>query len=287
MVNSKYMLFPALLIPALLALALALLLPRPGTTLALAPGSTPQASRPATVVLPYIFYLPVVFRNHTVVVPMQTITVPVGIKYNTESALRLISFGHTFAEAADPSGNHVCTSCERYDALLAGQVYEADYGTWYYVYRSFTFVNIPLIPGRIVSATLRVDLCNSAYQYSGPPPVLRLHPGTWPGPGLPADLRLLWRSWDQDAVLGEYAPSSTVSFEDCANPANREQVSIPLDTRYIRPGETLKIVWRLRDDNVNLVSSAGQTARLVDVFTGAYRYTSSKYHAELEIRYLP
>jgi len=236
---------------------------------------------------PYVMYFPVIFRN---AVPYRTevLTIPVGwmavLPGQTNNTVRVLSFGHTHGDAYDPSGNHVCISCERTEWILAHMGYEADYGTWYYISRAFVSVPIPDV--RVVTAALRVDLCAYGYQYSGPIPALQLNAGTWPDSAFPDDWRALWGAWDPNRVLAEYTP--TVMTGSCFS-GPREQIVLPLSG--VEPGRTLNFVWRLRDDHRNLVNPDGNAPRVVRTGVMAWNNCdmdcTEKSYAVLEIGYIP
>jgi hypothetical protein len=275
-------------VPLLIAaVAVAVMLLAVSGRLSVAEEPTPvPTEEPTPMPWPYIMYFPVIFRN-AMLYRTEVLTIPVGWMYappGSNNVIYALSFGHTHGDAYDPSGSHVCVACERSEWVLADMVYEADYGTWYYIGRSFVSVPIPDV--RIITAALRVDLCTYGYQYSGQAPALRLNAGTWPDSAFPDDWRVLWGSWDPGRVLAEYTP--TVMAEGCLY-GPREQIVLPLSG--VEPGRTLKFVWRLRDDDRNLVNPDGNAPRLVRTGTTAWNncFTdcTEKSYAVLEIGYIP
>lgn len=250
----------------------------------------PQADAEEPTPWPYVMYFPIVFKN-TFTYSTQVLTIPVGwmvpLDGRPNNVIRVVSFGHTHAEAYDPSGGHVCVTCEQTEYLAGSMVYEADYGTWYYVSRAY--VSVPIPEGvRVITAALNVNVCASGYQYSGPPPAVRLNVGNWADSAFPNNWRALWGAWDKNRILGEYQPSTV--WPNCWN-AEQNPVSIPLDVSHVQPGRTLKFVWRLRDDDRDIVNADGQAPRYVRVAVQAwnpcYAYCSQEYYAELAIGYLP
>lgn len=241
---------------------------------------------------PYRYYLPVVFRN-AYPFPTQVITIPIAqwcVQSRDEwNAVLVGSAGHTYEEAVDPSGGHVCSDLFAEQRLLAWAAYEADYGTWYYLGRSFVDVAIPPLSGTVVTASLVYTGVVSGYAYPYAPPVVRLNVGTWPDSAFPDNLQVLWQSWRRDAFLADYVSGfDTTDSGDPYDSELLERVVLPLDVRYITPGGRLKFVWRFRDDEVGVsLPNVYSTWVAVGAREGSRDECASRIQAVLEIGYIP
>jgi hypothetical protein len=200
----------------------------------------------------YTRYLPFIAGARP---PWEVVTVPIETK-----ALR--STGPTHAEAFDPSGAHLRGPAG--DGYVQVSIKTDDYG-FYDLVRTAMRASIPeavdVLTADVVLHDVRIGW--DTFYEPLPAPTITLHPGTWARETW-SDPAGLWAAYGARA-LGR---GDTEPLYDAG--AKVEAFAIGLDSTWLRPGETARLVMRDSQDHVDLREEhAGNRTRWVVGLAGA------------------
>jgi PKD repeat protein len=140
--------------------------------------------------------------------------------------------------------------------LASGSVVFSTAG--YTVGRAYLAAEIPELGGAVAAARLRLRGCRFATP-GLPASTLIANPGTWAGalPDTGAGKTVIWPAFDAAHAVGTVPAGEAQNGTGCLP---GDEITVPLDPAYVRPGQVLRLVLRDSQDTRDLTQSYPVTA---------------------------